>query len=144
MMWAKDGFAVSDRREDKDVSMIHDFLSESYWARGIDKAIVEQSIQYSLCLGFFQKGAQIGFGRATTGRSIFSSLTDIFVLEPSRGQGHGKWLIDWFLRHPDLQGLRRWLVAMADAHGLYQQKGFVPLAEPKRFMEKSRTSTKRV
>ena len=71
---------MTDGREDKDVSMIHDFLSESYWARGIDKAIVEQSIQYSLCLGVFRKGAQIGFGRVITGRSAFAtSPTSLFL-----------------------------------------------------------------
>lgn len=144
MNWAKNGFEVSDRREDMDVSMIHDFLSNSYWARGIDRATVERSIQNSLCLGVFRDGTQIGFGRAITDRSTFAYLADVFILEPFRGQGHGKWLVDCFLQHPDLQGMRRWLLATVDAHGLYLQNGFVPLQEPTRFMEKSITSPKGV
>lgn len=142
MNWAKDGFKVSDRREDMDVSMIHDFLSNSYWARGTDKATVERSIQNSLCLGVFHNGAQIGFGRAITDRSTFAYLADVFIIEPFRGRGLGKWLVDCFLAHPDLQGMRRWLLATVDAHGLYAQKGFVPLQEPRRFMEKGSTSQK--
>lgn len=135
MKVAKDEYSVSDRSEDMDVAMIHGFLTTSYWAKGIDKATVERSIANSLCLGLFHHDKQIGFGRAITDRATFAYLADIFVLEEYRGRGLGKWLVDCFLEHHDLQGLRRWLLITLDAHALYTQKGFGPLQEPERFME---------
>jgi len=135
MKWSKGEFTVSDRKEDMNVAMIHGYLTTSYWAKGIDKATIERAIANSLCLGIYDKDKQIAFGRAITDRSTFAYLADVFVLEEYRGHGIGKWLIDCFLEHDQLQGLRRWLLATLDAHGLYRQKGFVPLQEPQRFME---------
>ena len=135
MKWSKGEFTVSDRKEDMNVTMIHGFLTTSYWAKGIDKVTIEKAIANSLCLGIYDKDKQIAFGRAITDRSTFAYLADVFVLEEYRGQGMGKWLVDCFLEHDQLQGLRRWLLATLDAHELYSQKGFVPLQEPQRFME---------
>jgi len=144
MNWSKAEFTVSDRKEDMDVTMIHGFLTTSYWAKGIDKSTIERAIANSLCLGVFHNGKQIGFGRAITDRSTFAYLADVFILEEYRGRGLGKWLVDCFLEHEELQGLRRWLLATLDAHGLYRQKGFVPLQEPQRFMEISMNKAKEV
>ena len=135
MNWSRAEFMVSDRKESMDIPMVHGFLTTSYWAKGIDKATVEKAIANSLCLGVFHNGKQIGFGRAVTDRSTFAYLADVFILEEYRGRGLGKWLVDCFLEHEELQGLRRWLLATLDAHGFYRQKGFVPLQEPQRFME---------
>lgn len=135
MKLAKAEYSVSDRSEDMDIAMIHGFLTTSYWAKGIDKATVERSIANSLCLGLFHRDKQIGFGRAITDRATFAYLADVFVLEEYRGRWLGKWLVDCFLEHHDLQGLRRWLLITLDAHALYTQKGFGPLQEPGRFME---------
>ena len=144
MNWSKAEFSVSDRIESMDVTMVHGFLTTSYWARGIDKSTVERALANSLCLGVFHNGKQIGFGRAVTDRSTFAYLADVFILEEYRGRGLGKWLVDCFLEHEELQGLRRWLLATLDAHGLYRQKGFVPLQEPQRFMEISMNKAKAV
>jgi len=144
MNWSKAEFTVSDRNEDMDIPMIHGFLTTSYWAKGIDKSTIERAIANSLCLGVFQNEKQIGFGRAITDRSTFAYLADVFILEEYRGRGLGKWLVDCFLEHQELQGLRRWLLATLDAHGLYRQKGFVPLQEPQRFMEISMNKAKAV
>ena len=147
MNWSKAEFMVSDRKDRKesmDVTMVHGFLTASYWAKGIDKATVEKAIANSLCLGLFHNEEQIGFGRAITDRSTFAYLADVFILEEYRGRGLGKWLVDCFLEHEELQGLRRWLLATLDAHGLYRQKGFVPLQQPQRFMEISMNKAKAV
>ena len=124
--------------------MIHGFLTTSYWAKGIDKLTIERAITNSLCLGVFHNEKQIGFGRAITDRSTFAYLADLFILEEYRGRGLGKWLVDCFLEHKELQGLRRWLLATLDAHGFYRQIGFVPLQEPQRFMEISMNKAKAV
>ena len=135
---------MSDRKEDMDVTMIHGFLTTSYWAKGIGKSTIERAIANSLCLGVFHNEKQMGFGRTITDRSTFAYLADVFILEEYRGRGLGKWLVDCFLDHEELQGLRRWLLATLDAHALYRQKGFVPLQEPQRFMEISMNKAKAV
>jgi GNAT superfamily N-acetyltransferase len=144
MIWAKAEFTVSDRKDIMDVAIIHGFLTTSYWAKGIDRTTIERAIANSLCLGVFHNDKQIGFGRAITDRSTFAYLADVFILEEYRGRGLGKWLVDCFLEHEELQGLRRWLLATLDAHDLYRQKGFVPLQEPQRFMEISMNKEKAV
>ncbi len=135
MLWTKGEFIVTDRQEEMDLYMIHGFLAGSYWAKGIDRATVERSIANSLCLGVFHRGSQIGFGRAITDRATFAYLADVFVLEEYRGRGIGKWLVDCFLEHDELQGLRRWLLATRDAHELYRRKGFGQLQYPDKWME---------
>ncbi|HEV8066134.1 MAG TPA: GNAT family N-acetyltransferase [Planctomycetaceae bacterium] len=119
-----------------DVSLIHKFLSEqSYWAPGITREVVERSLENSLCFGLFQESRQIGFARVVTDRATFAWLGDVFVIDEFRGQGLGKWMVGALLEHPDLQGLRRCLLGTRDAHGLYTQFGFTPLADPSRFLE---------
>jgi hypothetical protein len=34
------------------------------------------------------------------------------------------WLVETVLAHPDLQGLRRWILATRDAQELYRRIGF--------------------
>jgi GNAT superfamily N-acetyltransferase len=127
-----------------DLALIHHFLSEqSYWARGIPRDVVARSIANSLCFGVYASGKgmqnparrQVGFARVATDRATFAYLADVFVLPEHRGQGLSKRLMEAVLAHPDLQGLRRWMLATADAHELYRQYGFTALSQPDRFMQ---------
>jgi GNAT superfamily N-acetyltransferase len=68
-------------------------------------------------------------------RATFAYLADVFVVESYRGRGLGRWLVSCVLEHPELQGLRRWMLATRDAHGLYARHGFAPLRRPEWFME---------
>lgn len=136
MRWQQGKFAITDESEQLNLEMIYGFLSrESYWSSGIPRSVVEKSLRHSLCFGLFDADQQIGFGRAITDRATFAYLADLFVIESYRGQGLGKWLVACILEHPDLQGLRRMLLATQDAHGLYQQHGFTALLHPERLME---------
>ncbi len=119
-----------------DRAAIHAFLAQSYWSPGIPRAVVEKAIEHSLCIGLFYQGEQVGFARAVTDRATFAYLADVFVLEAHRGRGQAKRMIDALLGHPDLQGLRRVMLATRDAHALYAPFGFRPLAKPERLMEK--------
>ena len=119
-----------------DLDVIHSFLSEhSYWAKGIPRDVVARSVANSLCFGVYalidsggdHPRRQVGFARVTTDRATFAYLADVFVLPEHRGRGLSKRLIETILAHPDLQGLRRWLLATADAQALYQKFGFTPL-----------------
>ena len=128
-----------------DLDLIHKFLSEhSYWARGIPRDVVARSIANSLCFGVYALGnanpdsewRQVGFARVATDRATFAYLADVFILPEHRGQGLSKRLMEAVLAHPHLQGLRRWMLATADAHELYRRFGFAELSQPDRFMHR--------
>ena len=130
-------FEISTDPARLDRTLIHAFLSEhAYWSLAVPRAVVERAIDHSLCFGIYRADAQVGFGRVVTDEATFAYLADVFVLPEVRGQGLSKWLVDVILRHPQLQGLRRWLLATRDAHGLYAQFGFKPPAVAGRFMER--------
>ncbi len=80
---------------------------------------------------------QIGFARLIKDHSSFAYLCDVFVVERYRGKGLGKCLMASVHAHPDLQGLRRWMLATRDVHGLYAQFCWEHLKEDqcKRFMQ---------
>lgn len=135
MEWKQGEFTITDRREELDVETIHNFLCETYWAKGIPRSIVEKAINHSLCFGLYHNAKQVGFARAVSDQATFAYLTDVFVVPAYKERGLGKWLVSCVLAHPELQGLRRWLLATLDAHGLYEQNGFVALRKPEWFME---------
>jgi GNAT superfamily N-acetyltransferase len=120
-----------------DVALIHRWLSEeSYWAKGVPREVVERSIAHSLNFAAFDgNGAQVAFARVVTDYATFAYLADVFVLEAHRGKGLSKRLLQAIVGHADLQGLRRWLLATRDAHGLYAQFGFGPVVA-ERLMER--------
>lgn len=118
-----------------DVTAIHAFLAQSYWSPGVPRSTIERAIANSLCFGTLWQGQQVGFARVVTDRATFAYLCDVYVLEAHRGRGLAQELMNHVMRHPDLQGLRRMMLATSDAHGLYAKYGFTPLAAPDRMME---------
>jgi GNAT superfamily N-acetyltransferase len=128
---------ISTDPADIDFAVVHGFLSrDAYWSRGVPEATLRKAIAHSLCFSALaDDGAQLGFARVVTDRATFAYLCDVFVVEAARGGGVGKALIAAVMEHPDLQGLRRFSLATADAHALYARHGFAPLADPARFME---------
>lgn len=131
----KDKFTITTDKRRLDLNVIHDFLTQSYWSPGISRETVAQAIENSLCFGIYIQDGQIGFARVISDYTTFAYLADVFVLGAFRGQGLAKWLLECILGHPNLQHLRRWLLATKDAHALYAQSGFQPLHAPDRFME---------
>lgn len=120
-----------------DVFLIHRYLSEhSGWAMNIRLETVEKSLKHSLCFGGFLGSRQIAFARVISDYATFANLVDVFVLPEHRGKGYSKRLMQAVVTHPELQGLRRFTLATADAHGLYAQFGFTPLHRPQTFMER--------
>jgi GNAT superfamily N-acetyltransferase len=131
----KENFSITTDRSAMDIDFIHHFLTNSYWSEGIAKEIVLQSIEGSLCFGVFDNEKHIGFARMITDCATFAYLADVFIDEAYRGKGLSKWLMETIMAHPDLQGLRRIMLATRDAHGLYKQFGFTPLNNPERWMQ---------
>ncbi|SDR48387.1 Acetyltransferase (GNAT) domain-containing protein [Rhizobiales bacterium GAS113] len=120
-----------------DLDRIHAWLErEAYWCKGLPRAVFDRSLRHSLCFGALTAaGEQAGFARIVTDRATFAYLCDVFVDPAFRKRGVSKALMDAVIAHPDLQGLRRFMLATADAGGLYARYGFQPLAQPGRFME---------
>lgn len=132
---ADNGFIFSDDKGKIDAAAVHLFLStQSYWAEGIPLQTVTKSIENSLCFGIYKETLQIGFARWITDRATFAYLADVYVEEEFRGMGLSKKLMSLMLFHPDLQGLRRYMLATRDAHRLYSQYGFEPLESPENIM----------
>ncbi|HYB69671.1 MAG TPA: GNAT family N-acetyltransferase [Candidatus Bathyarchaeia archaeon] len=119
-----------------DVETVHGFLTESYWAKGIPREVVERSIRHSICFGAFDGGRQVGFARVISDRATFAYIGDVFVLPSHRGRSIGKHLMTTITSHPELQNLRLWTLFTRDAHGLYRQSGFHETRHPDRLMER--------
>ena len=127
---------ISTDKSKLDIDLIHAYLcDESYWAKGIPRDVVERSIEHSLCVGAYEGERQIGFARAVTDYAVFAYIADVFVIESHRGRGVSKMIMQAIMEHPSLQGLRRWSLVTSDAQALYAQFGFVPLANPEKYME---------
>jgi GNAT superfamily N-acetyltransferase len=106
-----------------DLDVVHRFLTECYWAKGIPRDVVARSIENSLCFGVFAERKQVGFARVISDYAIYAYVGDVFVLESFRGHGLGKWFMECVLKYPRLQRLRRWSLVTRDAHGLYSKLG---------------------
>jgi GNAT superfamily N-acetyltransferase len=117
------------------VEAAHAFLSQAYWSPGVPLATVQRAFHNSLCFAVLAGAEQVGFARVVTDKATFAYLADVYILETHRGKGLAKRLVQAIQEHPDLQGLRRFMLATRDAHSLYAQFGFAPLSGPSRFME---------
>ena len=126
-VWRRGEFEISTDRARLDFDVLHDFISRrSYWARGRSLDLIKRSVEHSLPFGVYQNGRQVGFARVVTDYATFAWLADVFVLEEFRGRGLSKWLLEVVCAHPELQGLRRWVLATRDAHELYRPFGVKP------------------
>lgn len=130
----RDGYEIDDDKTRLDFDLIHAFISTSYWATGIPRATLERSIAGADCFGVFHHGKQVGFARIIGDRATFAYVADVFILPDHRGKGLAQWLTKTIRAQPQFRGLRRWLLATRDAHGLYAKLGFTPV-DTTRFME---------
>ncbi len=129
-------YEVSTDASRLDLQAVHAFLSSTYWSPGIPFEVVERALSNSVCVGAYDGMTQVGFARMVTDKATFAYLADVFVLEAHRGKGLSKQMLQALLQLPELQGLRRVMLATRDAHGLYASFGFTPLSNPSRFMER--------
>jgi N-acetylglutamate synthase-like GNAT family acetyltransferase len=125
-----------EQPSETDIEVIHAVLKETYWSPGIPRDVVARACANSMCaLARDDSGKLIGFARLVTDKATFAWLCDVIVLPGKQGKGLGRALVQTFQKHPELQGLRRWLLGTKDAHGVYAPLGFTPLSAPDRFME---------
>lgn len=122
--------------EQMDFDVIHGFLSQSYWAKGIPASLQKTALENSWCFAVLNRdNATIAFARLITDRATFAYLADVFVLESERGKGISKMLVEHIMSQPAVQQMRRIMLATADAHSLYEQYGFVPISQPEKLMQ---------
>jgi GNAT superfamily N-acetyltransferase len=131
-----DDFSITTDKSKLDVVAIHDFLSNhAGWCDNIPFNVVKNSIDNSLNFGLFHGGKQIGFARIISDYATIAYLGDVYVLDAYRGKGLSKKLMEVVMGHPDLQGLRRWILLTSTAPWLYEKFGFTKLPHPDRYME---------
>jgi GNAT superfamily N-acetyltransferase len=128
-------FLISTNKTLLDIDVIHGFLQSSYWASNRSKEKTIRAIENSICFGIYHQQKQIGFARVVSDCAVIAYVGDVFILEEYRGKGLSKWLMQTMLAHPDLQDLRRWILATKDAHTLYGKFGFHLFTFPERWME---------
>ncbi len=134
--WQQGEFTISTDPARVDLGVAHGFLTGSYWAKDVPLETVRRSLAHSLPFGLYRGVEQIGFARVVSDFATVAYVGDVFVLDAWRGRGLSVWLMRTVVAHPDLQGLRRWILLTRDAHTLYEKVGFTPLAAPPRWMER--------
>lgn len=120
----QDGYSISTDRSQINLAFVHGYLHRSYWSKGIPYEVVARAVENSLPFGVYLDAQQVGFARIITDFTALAYLADVFITEEHQGKGLGKWLVASILAHPQLQGIRRWLLFTQDAHSLYKQFGF--------------------
>jgi GNAT superfamily N-acetyltransferase len=131
----KKGYEISLDKTKLDFDAIYGYLTTTYWAKGMPGEKLRIALENSMCFGLYYNGAQVGLARIITDKATFAYLCDVYVLDAHRGIGLSKWMMQTILAHPELQGLRRWSLATADAQGLYSQFGFGPINNPENWMQ---------
>jgi GNAT superfamily N-acetyltransferase len=134
----RDLFTISTDISRLDMNAVYEFLSRAYWAKTRPREYTDLAFSNSLVFGMYEGKRLVGMARVVTDFCIVAYLCDVFIHEDVRGQGLGKWLMQSILEHPDLNHIRRWLLATDDAHGLYQQFGFEPLPDVEKWMQRLR------
>ncbi len=127
-------YVISTDKSKLNLDVIHGYLVDCYWAKGIPRDIVARSLEHSLCFGIYLGKEQVGFSRVISDYATFMYIGDVFVLEAHRGKGLSIAMMDMIVNHPDLQGIRTWTLLTKDAHGLYQKFDFDNHENPTRFM----------
>lgn len=132
-----EAYSITTNIDELDMEMIHKYLSEeSYWAQNIPVNLVKQSIENSLNFGIFHETKQIGFARLITDKTTMAYLCDVFIIEAYQRKSLSSWLMKTMMNHPELQGLRLWILLTSSADWLYEKHGFTQPIQPELYMEK--------
>jgi GNAT superfamily N-acetyltransferase len=120
-----------------DLERVHAWIARKrHWSGSMPREVFERAVRGSLCFGALMGDATIGFCRVISDRATFAYLSDMFVDPARRGRGVAKAILAVIMAHPELVGLRLWILVTADAHGLYARHGFRTLGVPERYMER--------
>ena len=132
----RDDLVLSTDRAGLDVEAVHGLLLGTFWGSSMPRDVLDRAIDNSICVGVAERGRQLAFARVVTDLATFAYLTDVIVVEEARGRGLGAWMVDAIMRHPDLQGLRRFALLTRNAQGLYEKFGFSVGCATSTYMER--------
>lgn len=127
-------YRISFDPAEQQLDVIHGFLTTSYWSPGIPRETVARALEHSLTASAFYGDAQVGMARVVTDHATMAYLADVFVLDAHRRQGLARRMIEALSAHPQLQGLRRWILFTRDMHPVYESLGWQRSAHPERLM----------
>lgn len=128
-LWIKDGFEISTDLGRVDRDWLLSALKETYWATENQPETIWKSIEKSRSYGLYAAdGHQVGFARLVTDMARFAWVSDVLISPTVRGHGLGKWLMETMTSDPALTTVHLWMLGTDDAHGLYEQYGFVHTA----------------
>ena len=136
MEWTRRGYTVTTDPARIDRAAVRRFLADAYWASDRPAEVIDRSLDHSLTFVLLHEGVQVGMARVVTDRATFAWLCDVYIEADHRGDGLGQWLMEVVLGHPELAGLKRWLLATSYSHSLYARVGFTPLPDASQFMIK--------
>ena len=131
-----EGYTLSTDRGRLDVDRIHRYLAEeSYWARGLDRALLERALAGSLPVAIYATNGDLAtFARVVTDLAVFAYLRDVFTLPEHRGRGLATFLATAIRTHPELKTVSTWMLATRDAHAVYARAGFASVPHPEYYM----------
>jgi len=118
-------YELDDDRDRIDVDTVHEYIRESYWAKGRSRERMDAAIAGSArVIGLYAPdGSLAGFCRVISDRTTFAYLADVFVLDEHRGRGLGTELVrEAVATEPWSQ--MSWHLRTKDAHTLYEKFGF--------------------
>ena len=131
----RDNFLISTDPKLLDIDVTHNFLSQSYWARGIPQDIVVKSIKNTLNFGIFDQAQQIGYANVVTDYTHFAYVQNVFVLASYQGDNIGRWLMECIVASLQSHGIRRIILVTKDAQEFYKKCGFAPLSNKEGWLE---------
>ena len=136
-----DNYQIDENIARIDFARVHSWLTTSYWSPGISREWVERAARHSaLVLGAYSQQGQVGYLRVVSDMARLAYLCDVWIDSKHRGKGLGRLIVRYALEHPELARVK-WILATADAHGVYADLGFKPLSEPQRWMERASTAS---
>ena len=131
-----DGYRFEDDPSSWDREAMHAYLDTTYWSAGVDRSRRERGFDNSLGVAMFYGKEQVGYARVVTDYSRFAYLADVYVEAAHQRRGLARAMVEWLHRHPDLEGVGRWLLITRDAAGLYTGLGYGPPDDIGQFMQR--------
>lgn len=135
--WERAGRVVSTDPALIDADVVQRYLAAGQQSPGIPIEVVRTFVANSVNFGLFGGAPEggspmLGYARVVTDFAAFAYIGDVFLLDDGeRGQGWGSWLMDCVLGHPDLQGLRRWMLMCGERPvAWYKRYGFEEPGRP--------------
>ncbi|MFH4966506.1 GNAT family N-acetyltransferase [Gaetbulibacter sp. M235] len=129
-------YYITTESSKMNIVAIHDYLSKNTdWSKNIPYNKVRDSVENSLNFGLFYNDKQIGYARVISDYATIAYIGDVYVLSKYRGRGLSKKIMDQIITHPNLQGLRRWILLTDTADWLYKKYGFINIPNPEFYME---------